>query len=179
MLQVDLDMTTILYRGKPVGRFEGDGDQKTITLDALTFTTDTESAVMILGEFGASLRKIEPPRPPTVLSVTTPVADVDETPGAIQLLTEKELKAGGYVWDFHKSDVDPWPSRLHAHEYEHNWKIDAITGEYFDATNHTSQGKLKPKALKDLQQQIWACKDLVELAEGVNLPNAPPPPEEN
>ena len=46
------------------------------------------------------------------------------------------------------------PSVLHAHEYDRNLKLDAITGDIFDATTRDHCMRLKNGKLRDIQAQL-------------------------
>ena len=81
----------------------------------------------------------------------------------MRLLTEKTIKQKGYVWRFHKNDADQWPSKLHGHEYHKNLKIDAITGEIYDAGTRELCMKLNVKKLEAIQSELRASPDFVAL----------------
>jgi hypothetical protein len=45
---------------------------------------------------------------------------------------ELRLKQGGRIWDFHKYDGDPWPSRPHGHDVEDRSKLSLSDGLIYD-----------------------------------------------
>lgn len=68
----------------------------------------------------------------------------------------------GNKWQFHKNDVDPWPSRLHGH---HSWasvKLDAVTGDLFRINTRQHVGRIKPKELIFVQTRLLLSKDFSE-----------------
>ena len=132
---------------------------------------------MPLSWFGYGLRQagLHQP-PPIVLEVTTDGEEVEPVAASGPvLLLEKILKLDGYVWTFHKSDADHWPSPLHGHDYERELVVDGITGRIYDKATRTEVAKLKRKALDTLHADIRATKDLASLAARL-LPPVPPTP---
>lgn len=98
-----------------------------------------------------------------MLAVETPEAAIDKEFDVPQLLVEKLVKRKGYVWDFHKTDADPWPSRLHGHDYEKGLKLDALTGDIYDVSTRARCKTLKKSELKLVQAELRACKDFKDL----------------
>ena len=92
--------------------------------------------------------------PPVLLTLETSEDSIDEIFGVPRFLIEKEIKAGNYIWKFHKTDADKWPSPLHGHEYKKRLKLDAITGEIYDCATRNLCMQLKPKDLKHIQKKL-------------------------
>ena len=82
------------------------------------------------------------------------------------------MKRGSFVWDFHKSDADPWPSLLHGHDYDKGLKLDAITGQVYDVVTKTCCKVLKEKDLKAIQDALRKSKDFHNLVvdELIDIP---------
>jgi hypothetical protein len=118
-----------------------------------------------LAYLALGLQKIEPPPPLSALEVATSEDEIEEEFDVPRFLIEKVVSADGYVWKFHKTDVDPWPSALHGHDYENGLKIDALTGEIFDVASRQRCKKLNRKALSRLQRELRKNKDLKVRAE--------------
>lgn len=74
-------------------------------------------------------------------------------------------------WRVHKSDVDNWPSNLHAHSLEVAEKMDLYTGEIYDVKSHELVRKLRPKELRNVHSQLrdagvtWAVAKLAAKEE--------------
>lgn len=113
------------------------------------------SALAALPEFSESY-------PPADLTVKLPEDSIAEEYEVPRFFTERLVKAAGYVWVFHKSDVDPWPSLLHGHEYEHGLKLDALTGNVFDVGTREKCMLLKQKDLDIVQSNLRSSKDFKE-----------------
>ena len=106
------------------------------------------------------------------LEVETDDDDIAEHFPALRVLTEKTIKQSGCVCRFHKNDPDPWPSVLHAHEYDRNLKLDAITGNIFDATTRDRCRRLKKGKLRNIQAQLRNSPDFAAtVAENIDDPN--------
>jgi hypothetical protein len=72
--------------------------------------------------------------------------------GTPKLLTEQTIKVKGEVWIIHKSDVDPFPSTPHAHNYDSGISLHLGTGEFFK--KRESRGFLACKKLKRVREKI-------------------------
>src|SRR5580692_8800743 len=92
--------------------------------------------------FAEGLAKIEPPDPTPLLEIATAADDIDEWCNVPRLLSEKVAARDGYIWNFHKTDLDPWPSPLHGHDYDKGLKLDATNGYIFDAGARHQYAKL-------------------------------------
>ena len=79
------------------------------------------------------------------------------------------MTADNYNWKFNKTDKDPWPSRLHGHEYDKGLKLDATNGHIYDAATRRYRTKLKSKFLDQVHDELRHSKDFNALmAEGVD-----------
>ena len=88
--------------------------------------------------------------------------DIAEEYSVSRMLTERTVRQGGYIWVFHKNDVDHWPSALHAHDYDKNLKLDALTGEIYDAATKQRCGKLKTAKLEEIHGELRRSKDFTD-----------------
>lgn len=135
-IQWDTFTDTLLFEGKEIGRFsKPDSEGKVTVTFTLSYRCAPSDAHLPLIALSTALSKIpeyERKRLPPDLTVTLGEDSIAETYDVPRLLEEKQIKAGGYVWEFNKTDADPWPSALHAHDYEYDLKLDAITGDIYD-----------------------------------------------
>jgi hypothetical protein len=65
----------------------------------------------------------------------------------------------GKNWEFHKTDADPWPSKLHAHFYDGGIKLDAITGKIYKVSGRQYIGVVKERELRRIQLALLGSKD--------------------
>lgn len=160
MLTIDPnDPNRVLYKGKVVAEVRTTGERSSVRID-FDYEASVDEWIVPLSHLATGLRALEPPAPPVALTLELD-ADSIESPGITQMmLLEKELKAGGYTWIFHKSDADPWPSPVHGHDYEHGLVLDAVTGKIYQVSNRKEVGTLKKKKLVKLQQDIKGNEDL-------------------
>ena len=67
------------------------------------------------------------------------------------------MRGAGYVWQFHKADPDPWPSRPHGHDYDYNAKLDLASGDVYRPASK-GEGRvvdrLKDGALRDIRRRL-------------------------
>jgi hypothetical protein len=153
------DRNNILYKGKSVARLSTIGDRTVVEIK-LGYEASSEDWIVPLSYLARGLAKLEPPPPPIAAELQLG-EDSIEPPGLTRvMLLEKELKAGGYNWVFHKSDPDPWPSPVHGHDYERGLVLDAATGQIFETTNRSEVGNLRKKDLLSLQKTLKQNKDL-------------------
>jgi hypothetical protein len=96
------------------------------------------------------------------LTIETPEDSTTEELPSTRFLIERIVRQGNYIWEFHKADVDSWPSLLHGHEYAKALKLDAITGQIYDAVTRKFVFSLKPKHLEIVQDELRASKDFAE-----------------
>jgi hypothetical protein len=157
--------------GQEVGRYAVEGGVAKVKLD-LTYECSTDEWVIPLSWFDYGLHKLQKYQPrPADLQLKTGEDSIAEIYDVPRLLTEKLVKRAGYVWNFHKADADPWPSRLHGHDYENNLKLDAITGEIYDVGTRQRCKRLKGDDLKAVQQALRESKDFHDqVVHLINLP---------
>ena len=83
-------------------------------------------------------------------------------------------RGGGGVWEFHKYDVDPWPSSPHGHNRETGEKLDLAGGWIYDR-NRNPRRKCKRKELAELRACVkttWPHASLPPLVwAGRNAPD--------
>jgi hypothetical protein len=108
----------------------------------------------------SNLPENQPTKPD--LSIETPEDSATEELPSTRFLIERTVRQGNYIWEFHKTDVDSWPSLLHGHDYARALKLDAITDQIYDAVTRKFLRSLKPKHLKIVQDKLRASKDFAE-----------------
>jgi hypothetical protein len=64
------------------------------------------------------------------------------------------IKSGGRIWIIHRSDLDPWPSKPHAHDYERRQKLDLRSGDIFSLPGRNQVEKLRRKDFLFLREQL-------------------------
>jgi hypothetical protein len=132
-----------------------------VNLD-ITYECSPDEWVVPLSWFAYGLGLLEEHRPQDKvvgLTVETSEAEIAEEYQVLRFLTKKTVKRDGYIWRFHKKDADDWPSRLHAHDYEKNLKLDALTGDVYDAATRHRCKKLSTKALARIHAELWVSAD--------------------
>ncbi len=160
MLQLDPTTDRILYKGKIVGEHSFENGKHFIRLFDLEYSTEDEMWFRPLIQFSVSLRNLPENQPSTPdLTLETPEDCIEKEYDIPRLLIEKIVKRDGYVWAFHKNDVDDWPSKLHGHDYDKGLKLDAITGGIFDASTKKKRADLKSKHLSFIQDELRKSKD--------------------
>lgn len=60
-----------------------------------------------------------------------------------QTLEEKRIKVGGYIWQVHRNDADPFPSNPHAHSVDTSVKLHLGNGEVYQGRKNTERIKEK------------------------------------
>lgn len=60
-----------------------------------------------------------------------------DIPRTSQILRKALVKSGGVIWVLHKSDADPFPSKPHAHNFEHGLKLDLSDGGLYRKRERT------------------------------------------
>lgn len=154
------------YEGRTVGTLSIEDGVATVKLD-VTYTCDAEDWMAPLSWFAVGLRQLPKHQEPKVhadadLEVETDEASIAEEYDVPRLLTEQTIRAKGYVWRFHKSDADHWPSPLHGHDYEKKLKLDAITGDIYDTATRHKCKKLRSKDLVVIQSKLRESNDFVD-----------------
>jgi len=160
-LQFDPSTGKITYRGKEVGEHISKDGRYIVRL-TIEYKAD-DDWVVPLSWFAYGLSKLAENQPAqTLLTVETSDDSIDEEYEVVRFLTEKQVKRGNYIWMFHKSDPDDWPSPLHGHDYDKGLKLDAITGEVYDVGTRALCKTLKKKDLKAVQAKLRKSKDFTE-----------------
>lgn len=160
-LQYDPYTSEIRYEGKLVGRYDHKDGTARVSLN-LTYECALEEWIVPLSWFdhGLSyLAKHKPQKPTVALTIETGEAAIEQEFDVLRMLTEKIVKRSGYIWVFHKTDVDQWPSALHAHDYEKNLKLDALTGNIYDAGTRQHCKNLSAKELGRIHEELRKSKD--------------------
>lgn len=162
-LQFDPLTGRILYQGEEVGQYTYKDGRGRVHID-ITYECDPENWILPLSwfDYGLHMLPIHAPPPAPDLTITTGEDSLTDPLPVLRFLTEKEIRAGGYVWNFHKSDADNWPSALHGHDYEHRLKLDVLTGHIYDAVNRQHYASLKKRELAIVRAQLRASKDFAE-----------------
>lgn len=63
------------------------------------------------------------------------------------------IKSGGYVWDFHKYDSDPWPSSPHGHYKK--FKLDVYTGDVYGNKGKKPITNIGRKSIEYIQNILY------------------------
>lgn len=157
-LQFDLITGKITYRDKEVGEHIFKDGRSTVRLEIEYEGGD--NWIVPLSWFARGLSMIPENMPaPALLTVKTSKDSIDQEFNVVRYLTEKEVKRGNYIWRFHKTDTDSWPSILHGHDYEKGLKLDAITGKIYVVQTRQLCKILKKKDLKYVQAKLRKSKD--------------------
>jgi hypothetical protein len=162
-LQFDPMTGKILYLGKEVGQYTFEDGRGRVHID-ITYECEAENWILPLSWFDYGLHMLpsrEPAPPQPDLVIETGEDSLTDPLPAMRYLTEKEIKAGGYVWSFHKTDADNWPSALHGHDYDKHMKLDVITGAVYDVVTRQHLTNLKSKALEQVRDELRNSKDFV------------------
>jgi uncharacterized protein YfkK (UPF0435 family) len=105
------------------------------------------------------LAKHKSQEPVVSLTIETDEAEIAEEYEVLRLLTEKIVKRSGHIWKFNKTDADQWPSALHAHDYDKNLKLNALTGDIYDASTRQRCKRLSTKELDRIHDELRKSKD--------------------
>ena len=163
-LQLDPHTGKITYNGREVGEHVVENGKSTVHLD-IEYKTDGEW-IAPLSWFAYGLSLLPENRPaPAQLEIETPDDSIGQELDVLRYLTEKHVKRGGYVWKFHKTDMDTWPSLLHGHDYDKGLKLDALTGEIYDVGTRQHCKTLKATSLKDVQDELRLSDDFKDAVE--------------
>jgi hypothetical protein len=164
-LEFDPATNKILYRDHEIGEVSSKDGRSVVHLN-IEYETLDENWIVPLSWFAHGLAQLPENRPPEPLvSIETAEDSIEQEFDVPRLLVEKIIKRNGYIWDFHKSDPDPWPSPLHGHDYDRALKLDAITGDIFDVSTRERCKRLKPKHVKAVQDELRATSDLKHLVQ--------------
>jgi hypothetical protein len=161
-LQFDPSTGKITYRGKEVGEHIFKDGRSTVRLN-IEYEGD-DDWIVPLSWFAHGLSMLAENQPAlALLTVETSEDSIAEEFEVVRFLTEKQVKRGGYIWKFHKSDADNWPSPLHGHDYDKGLKLDAITGGIYDVGTRERCKTLKAGDLQAVQAELRASKDFKEV----------------
>jgi hypothetical protein len=108
-LEFDPATGKILYRGREIGEHVLKDGRSTVRFCLEYDTTSDEwiTPLSLLAHGLAKLPENQPPKP--LLRIETAEDDIDKEYDVPRLLVEKFVKRKNAIWDFHKSDPDPWP----------------------------------------------------------------------
>ncbi len=159
-LGYDLETHEILYEGRVVGRYDFENGKVKVNLN-LTYESTPEEWILPLESFANGLSRLAKHKAQAIVALTieTDETEIAEAYPVPRTLNEKLVKGSGYIWKFHKSDPDGWPSALHAHDYEKYVKLDALTGDIYDATTRQRCGRLSAKELARIHAELRQSKD--------------------
>ena len=157
-LQFDPRTGKITYRGKEVGEHIFENGRSIVRLNIEYEGGDCW--VVPLSWFAHGLSMLAENQPASaLLTFDTPEDSIAEEFEVVRYLTEKQVRRGGYVWTFHKTDADDWPSPLHGHDYDKGLKLDAVTGNIYDVGTRQLCKVLKLGDLVAVQSALRASKD--------------------
>ena len=77
------------------------------------------------------------------------ISEGDSRPGIHRIIVRNR----GEVWEFHKYDVDPWPSKPHGHNRETGEKLDLASGWIYDRSRNPCR-KCTKKELAELRAWV-------------------------
>jgi hypothetical protein len=163
-LEFDPMTGKISYQGKEVGTYTYKDGRGQVHLD-IKYECDADLWVVPLSYFSIGLNKLPSNQvkvAPADLLIETDEESLTDLRSVPRFLTEKEIKAGSYVWSFHKTDSDNWPSALHGHEYEHRLKLDVLTGNIYDVVTRQHYASLKREDLAKVRDELRKSKDFSE-----------------
>jgi hypothetical protein len=129
------------------------------------YTTESEAWFLPVIAFANRMDEVMPLADPDALEIEMAKDSVEVIYGVPVSIQKLQLKRDGYKWTFHKNDADEWPSDFHAHDYDRRLKLDAKTGNIYDAVTKSHCGTLNPKTHKALQAELLASKDFSERAK--------------
>jgi hypothetical protein len=145
----------------------------------LEYESSPDEAIIPLSFLAIGLSQLTANRRPTgdTLTIETSEDSVDAEYEVRRFLTEKTVKRGNYIWRFHKSDPDPWPSALHGHDYEKGLKLDALDGRIYDVVTKECCKSLKARDLKIVQDELRTSSNFKTMVEILvdGLPAKPHP----
>lgn len=163
-LEYDPNTSEIIYEGKVIGRYTFEDGVARVSLD-ITYECDPDEWIVPLAWFACGLRHLEKHKPQektVALTLETAETEIAEEYQVRRYLTEITVKRSGYVWRFHKNDPDHWPSLLHGHDYEKHLKLDALTGDIYDAGTRYKCKKLSSKELARIHTELRSSSDFAD-----------------
>jgi hypothetical protein len=160
-LQFDPFTGKITYHGREVGKHVFKDGKSTVRL-TVEYETEGEWTVPLTW-FAYGLSMLPENRPaPVLLEIQSAKDCIAQEFDASRYLPEKKIKGGGYIWKFHKTDADDWPSPLHGHDYDKHLKLDVLTGDIYDVGTRLRCKSLKAKDLERIRSHLRASKDFEE-----------------
>lgn len=172
-LMFDPSTGDISYQGKVVGRHEFENGRSRVSLNITYECGPGEEWVVPLSWFAYGLALLPQNQVRHVtpeLEIETPESEIAQEFPVAQTLLEKLVKRDGYIWAFHKADVDHWPSLLHGHDYDKCLKLDALTGDIYDTGTRQLCKTLSRKELLRVQKELRRSADFkakLEIGLGV------------
>lgn len=166
-LQYNQETSELTFNDKKVGECHYDGNTAKISLN-LTYECRTEDWITPLSWFCYALRRIVNQNDGgRVISLELPCSedDIQETYDVARFLPEKTIKQEGYIWRFHKTDSDEWPSVLHGHDYANGLTLDALSGNIYDAVTRTCCKRLKKRSLMAIHEKLRNSSDFCDKME--------------
>jgi hypothetical protein len=160
-LEYDPNTSEIRYEGNIVGRYDYRDGRAHVSLN-LTYECAKEEWVVPVSWFDYGLSFLEKHKAEeriVLLTIQTDEADIAEEYQVRRSLTEVTVKRDGYIWIFHKTNTDQWPSAFHAHDYEKHLKLDAVTGNIYDAYTRQCCKTLSSKALEKVHDKLRESRD--------------------
>jgi hypothetical protein len=163
-LEFDPETSEISYEGKVVGHYTFEDGVPRVSLN-ITYECGPEDQWMVpLSWFAYGLAMLHGYKEPlqqnvAAITVETAQEEIAEEFAVSRYLTEVTVKRDGYVWRFHKTDPDDWPSKLHGHDYEKHLKMDALTGDIYDVGTRHRCKTLRKKELSRIQDVLKASDD--------------------
>lgn len=91
-----------------------------------------------------------------ILTLTTNESDIEERYEVRRTLRERAVAGVQYIWRFHESNPESWPSPLDGHDYERGLVLDATAGRIYDAYTRNCCEKLSRRALARVQAELLA-----------------------
>jgi len=157
-IQFDPETGKMTYNGKEVGEHTYSNGKSHVRLH-IEFETEGEWVVPLSWlAYGLTLLPENKPAP-ALLEVSTAEDGIETEYSVLRFLTEKQIKRSGYIWKFHKTDADHWPSELHGHDYEKGLKLDVLTGDIYDVGTRQLCKRLKASQLLIVQSELRASAD--------------------
>jgi hypothetical protein len=159
MLQIDRNTGTIFYQGNKVGEHRFENGKHHVQL-SIEYSTKSEVWFTPLISLSIGIRDLPenlPQQPDLIIELREDC--IHEKFNVSRSLNEKVVKRNGYRWEFHKNDVDPWPSPLHGHEYDKQLILDAVTGNIFDSGTREHCKTMKSKDLNTIQETLRKSDD--------------------
>ena len=150
----------IWLNGKAIGTLTEDDGKYNICMTIEYSFQDPAKRIEFLSALSTVIDKFELSENVYILLWECAENDINPIETELQLLEEATISLKGSKWRFHKNDADHWPSKLHGHSLEGRKVIDGITGNIFDKSTRKKTGRLKKKALLNLQSTLKSNKDL-------------------